>query len=141
MLPENLSNGLCSLKPKVDRLAMVCDMTFDDKGKVTRSSFYEAVIHSHARMTYTDVAALLEGDKVLYKTYETLMPRFYALQALFKVLIKARHKRGAIEFESTETRIVFGDNRKIEKIIPVIRNDAHRIIEECMLAANVSTAQ
>jgi ribonuclease R len=141
MLPEIISNGLCSLNPQVDRLCMVCDMSINASGKLTDSRFYPAVMHSHARLTYNKVAAMLvEGDTNLRERHKAIMPDLENLYALFKVLIKAREKRGAIEFDSTETRIVFGENKKIEQIVPVQRNDAHRLIEECMLMANVATA-
>lgn len=140
MLPEILSNELCSLKPKVDRLVVVCDMQIDEQGLITQSSFYDAVIHSKARMTYTEVYALLQGDASVQQRYEHLVPHIFALQSLFHVLLQAREKRGAIDFESSETKIIFGENRKIEKIIPTERNEAHRLIEECMLCANVSAA-
>jgi ribonuclease R len=139
MFPEVLSNGLCSLKPEVDRLAMVCEMVIDAQGQVTDSSFYEAVIHSHARLTYTQVGEVLENgwhEDVHTDQLESL----FRLHALYKVLREARSKRGAIDFETVETRILFDENRKIDAIVPVNRNDAHKLIEECMLAANVATA-
>jgi ribonuclease R len=140
MLPEILSNGLCSLKPKVDRLCMVCEMLLNHDGKIVRSRFYEAVMHSHARLTYNKVAAMLvDGDNKLRKQYADLVPHIEELYALYKVLVVARKNRGTIEFETTETRAIFKDG-KIENIVPVVRNDAHKIIEECMLAANVATA-
>jgi len=142
MLPEILSNGLCSLKPKVDRLCMVCDMNIGPNGQLKDYRFYPAVMHSHARLTYTKVAAMLvDGDKALCDEYKAIQPDLKNLYGLFKVLLKARERRGAIEFESTETRIVFGEDKKIEQIVPVTRNDAHRLIEECMLMANVATAE
>ena len=139
MFPEVLSNGLCSLKPAVDRLAMVCEMLIDGDGQVTDSSFYEAVIHSHARLTYTQVGEVLEGGWSEGVPTERL-DGLFRLHALYKVLRKARAKRGAIDFETVETRILFDENRKIDAIVPVNRNDAHKLIEECMLAANVATA-
>lgn len=137
MLPEVLSNGLCSLKPKVDRLVLVCEMNVSEKGLVTRYQFHEAVIHSHARLTYTTVANWLSGEKA---GDENLMPHIKNLFKLFKQLLKQKKWRGAIEFETIETRIVFGKKGKIDRIIPVQRNDAHKIIEEAMLLANVTTA-
>ncbi len=140
MFPEVLSNGLCSLKPAVDRLAMVCEMVIGGNGMVTESVFYEAVIHSHARLTYTQVAEVLEEgfhEAVPAERY----PDLVNLQALYVCLRSARERRGAIDFETVETRIIFNETRKIEAIIPVQRNDAHKLIEECMLAANVATAQ
>jgi len=142
MLPEALSNGLCSLNPEVDRLSMVCDMRITSTGSIKEYRFYPAVIHSHARLTYNQVWDWLSGaarpEKAEpEKKRAALMPHLEALDKLFRVLLKARAKRGAIDFGSTETQIVFDDQGKIKEIVPVIRNDAHRIIEECMLAANV----
>ncbi len=142
MLPEVLSNGLCSLNPEVERLCMVCEMTIDGQGRITRSRFMEAVMRSHARLTYDQVAAILiDGDKKLRAEYAPVLDNLEQLYSLYKVLRKLRSKRGAIDFETTETRIVFGADRKIERIVPVARNDAHKIIEECMIAANVCTAR
>jgi len=146
MLPESLSNGLCSLNPQVDRLAMVCEMSVSKVGNVTRFCFYEAVICSHARLTYTKVGKILqEADtdegRALRKQYHNLVPHLENLYDLYHALRDQRDQRGAIDFETTETRIVFGADRKIEKIVPTHRNDAHRIIEECMLCANVSAAK
>jgi ribonuclease R len=142
MLPEVLSNGLCSLNPGVDRLCMACEMYIDQEGKVTRSRFIEAVMRSHARLTYDEVAAmLLDGDRELRARYRPVLDNLEHLHSLYKVLRKLRSQRGAIDFETTETRIVFGAERKIERIVPVERNDAHKIIEECMIAANVSAAR
>lgn len=139
MLPEVLSNGLCSLNPKVDRLAMVCEMTVSGNGRVTRPRFYRAVIHSKARLTYTQVANWFkQGNSD--KTHQDLWPDLCALQDLYHTLYKARVDRGAIEFDTTETQIRFDENKKIESIVPLVRNDAHRLIEECMLAANLATA-
>lgn len=149
MLPEHLSNGLCSLKPKVDRLVMVCELEIDKSGNILHYSFYEAVIHSHARLTYTEVAAMLqtpksETEKTLQQRisakYETLLPHLKKLHSLYKVLLKSREQRGALDFESVETRLIFSEQRKVKEIVPVERNDAHRLIEECMLCANVAAA-
>lgn len=141
MLPEALSNNLCSLNPDVDRLCMVCDMTISPTGKLTKYRFYQAVMRSAARLTYTKVASMLvDGDKALRKEYQAVLPHLEDLYGLYKVLLGQRLKRGAIDFDSTETRVVFGEGKKIEKIVPVERNDAHRLIEECMLMANVATA-
>ncbi|MCB1827632.1 MAG: ribonuclease R, partial [Coxiellaceae bacterium] len=137
MLPEILSNELCSLKPNVDRLAVVCEMTVDDKAQVIHHQFHEAVIHSHARLTYTTVAAWLSGDK---EANPELFPHIKALDHLYKMLIKEKMIRGAIAFETTETRVVFGQGGKIDRIVPVHRNEAHKIIEEAMLLANVTAA-
>ncbi|WP_332102821.1 ribonuclease R [Kineobactrum salinum] len=139
MLPEALSNGLCSLKPGVDRLAMVCEMDLSGAGKLTRFRFFEAVIHSHARLTYNQVAQVLEEGE-LAGVDKPVIKDLKRLHSLYKVLRGARDKRGAIDFETVETRIVFNAQRKIEEIVPVVRNDAHKLIEECMLCANVATA-
>lgn len=142
MLPEILSNGLCSLKPLVDRLCMVCILTISKEGKISRYDFHEAVMQSHARLTYTKVAAILaETSAHLAEQYAPLLPHLFELNNLYKTLRGEREKRGAIEFETIETRIIFGDQGKINRIEPVTRNDAHRIIEECMLCANVATAR
>lgn len=141
MLPEVLSNGLCSLKPQVDRLCMVCDMTIGSNGAIKQADFYEAVMHSAARLTYEQANAMLvEQDTALQQHYAKAYPSLQQLYQVFQVLLAARNKRGAIDFETVETQIVFSDQRKIEKIIPRHRNEAHRLIEECMLAANESTA-
>lgn len=145
MLPEILSNGLCSLNPHVDRLAMVCEMSISKTGQLLDYRFCEAVIHSHARLTYNKVGTILEQPnstegKALRKEYKVLVPHLKQLYALYQVLLVARHERGAIDFETQETRIIFGADRKIEAIKPTQRNDAHKLIEECMLAANVATA-
>ncbi len=138
MLPEALSNGLCSLNPDVERLCMVCDMQIDGKGEIKRYKFYPSVMRSKARMTYTKVYDMIvnpEGE--VAREYAWLVPHINHLYTLYQVLVNAREKRGAIEFESMETLMVFNDQGKIERIDPVIRNEAHRLIEECMLAANV----
>ena len=138
MLPEVLSNGLCSLNPQVERLCMVCEMSLDVAGDFGEYRFYPAVMYSHARLTYTKVASMLEDPKGEDATqYGNLLPHIQLLYKLFKVLLKAREKRGAIDFETIETQMMFNDQGKIECILPVKRNDAHRLIEECMLAANV----
>jgi ribonuclease R len=145
MLPEALSNGLCSLKPAVDRLCMVCEMTISSAGKVSGYYFYEGVMHSHARLTYNKVGAILDSknpdSNPLRDEYTKVVPHLEQLHRLYQTLRKARSLRGAIDFETTETRIVFGGDRKIEEIVPVVRNDAHKLIEECMLAANVAAAR
>lgn len=145
MLPEILSNGLCSLNPNVDRLCMVCEMEVSAQGVVEASRFYEAVMLSHARLTYTKVSAILEtpdsADGVeLREDYAEVVPHLENLYALYHAFLRQRHLRGAIDFDTVETRIIFGDERKIEAIVPTVRNDAHKLIEECMLAANVATA-
>ena len=141
MLPEVLSNGLCSLNPDVDRLCMVCEMTIDARGKLGEYQFYEAVMRSHARFTYTKVWNILSGDQNLISRYSYRVDDLQHLNDLYKALKKARNKRGAIEFESQETKFVFNAHRKIEHIVPLVRNDAHKIIEECMIMANVCAAQ
>ncbi|RMD68665.1 MAG: ribonuclease R [Gammaproteobacteria bacterium] len=141
MLPEILSNDLCSLKPKVDRFCMVCEMHFTATGKVREHHFYPGLMRSHARLIYEDVAAALKGDKRLRQRYRHLMPHLEDLHALYRVLRKERERRGAIDFETTETRIIFGPGQKIERIVPVERTDAHRMIEEFMIAANVASAK
>jgi ribonuclease R len=142
MLPEILSNGLCSLNPEVDRLCMVCEMYFNLEGKMLRSRFLEGVMFSHARLTYDQVAAIVVGhDRAARQRFGSLVPHLEELHRLYTVLQQARLKRGAIDFDTTETQIVFGPNRKIEKIVPIQRNDAHRMIEECMISANVAAAR
>jgi len=140
MLPEILSNGLCSLKPNVDRLCIVCEMAIDAYGRIRRTQFFEAVMHSAARLTYTIVAKVLAGNKRNFKNPE-LSTHLENLYQLYKVLKKRRENRGAIDFETIETRIIFDSDRKIKRIVPVIRNEAHKLIEEMMLAANVATAE
>lgn len=146
MLPEVLSNGLCSLNPKVDRLCMVCEMDVSAEGRVTSSRFYEGVMYSYARLTYNQVAAMLEmpdssDGRQLCEEYADVLPELHSLYSLFDALTERRKERGAIEFDTVETRIIFGEERKIEAIVPTVRNDAHKIIEECMLCANVATAE
>ncbi len=141
MLPEELSNGLCSLNPKVDRLCMVCDMHVSSSGEIGKYRFYPSVMFSQARLTYTQVAEMLaEPDGELAKSNAKILPHLQNLYTLFQTLLKARAKRGAIDFETIETQMIFTDQGKIERIIPVVRNDAHKLIEECMLAANVCAA-
>ena len=148
MLPEVLSNGLCSLKPREDRLVMVCEMAVagagQNAGQIKSYKFYPAVIHSQQRLTYTQVAAFLQAEggqaRAASGVEPALFPHIEHLNEVFHALLQARHKRGAIDFESSETEMVFNDQGKIERIVPVHRNDAHRLIEECMLAANVCTA-
>ncbi|PUB87786.1 MAG: ribonuclease R [gamma proteobacterium symbiont of Ctena orbiculata] len=140
MLPELLSNGLCSINPRVDRLCMTCELYINNSGKVTRSRFFPAVMRSHARLIYDDVAAMLEGDPDLCKQHAGLLPHLHHLNQLYQLLLEQRAIRGAIDFDTTETRIEFNDMKRVERIVPVERNDAHRIIEECMLAANVAAA-
>ena len=138
MLPEVLSSDLCSLKPHKDRLSIVCKMHVTGQGQVSRYQFYEAVIRSHARLTYNQVAAILRGEQS--KNHQQILPHIKNLYKLYQKLFKQRITRGAIEFDTTETRIEFDQKGKIKRILPVTRNEAHRIIEECMLLANVSAS-
>ncbi|WP_371376592.1 ribonuclease R [Thalassotalea aquiviva] len=141
MLPEVLSNGLCSLNPNVDRLCMVAEMTISANGVLSDSKFYPAVMNSHARFTYTKVAAILDGDKELREQYQERVSDLEELHKLYHALVGSRRERGAIEFETEEVRFIFNADRKIDSVEPVIRNDAHKIIEECMILANVATAK
>lgn len=142
MLPNQLSNELCSLKPNKDRLVMVCEMSLSEKGKVNRFRFYDAVIHSKARMTYTNVYKILvKKDTKLQKQYSELLPHLQHLYDLYLQLHAQRQLRGALDFETVETQIIFSADKKIESIVPRERNDAHRLIEECMLLANVSASK
>ena len=142
MLPEKLSNGLCSLNPQVERLCMVCDMAINATGAISRYRFYPAVMFSHARLTYTEVAAALyEKDADTRARLGMLVPHLEALDALYRQLAKERVKRGAIDFETVETRMIFDDHGKIDRIEPYERNEAHKLIEECMLAANVCASE
>jgi ribonuclease R len=141
MLPEKLSNGLCSLNPGEDRLAMVCDMVIGSQGEIEAYQYYPAVIHSHARLTYTEVAAILANTRGPEAARRVdLVPHLVHLHEVYRALLKQRGSRGAIEFETTETQIVCDANGRIEKIVPRTRNEAHRLIEEAMLAANVCSA-
>ncbi|HAY96021.1 ribonuclease R [Shewanella sp.] len=140
MLPEKISNGLCSLNPHVDRLCMVAEMTVSAKGKLSGYKFYPAVMYSHARFTYTQVAAMLEGGPIAPE-HEVLFPHLQCLQSLYLALDEQRAERGAIAFETMETQFIFNEQRKIDKIVPRGRNQAHKIIEECMILANVSAAK
>ena len=142
MLPEVLSNGLCSINPEEDRLCMVCEMLLNSTGKITRTKFYPAVMRSHARLTYNEVAKILvDKEKAARKRRNALLPHLEELYKVYQLLHAAREERGAMDFDTQESKIVFGDDRKIENIVPVTRNDAHRLIEECMLAANTSAAR
>jgi ribonuclease R len=141
MLPEKLSNGLCSLNPNEDRLAMVCDMLIDADGEIHAYQFYPAVMHSQARFTYTEVAAILANTKgPEARARKPLVAHLVHLHEVYRALLKARARRGAVDFETTETQIVCDESGRIEKIVPRTRNDAHRLIEEAMLAANVCSA-
>ena len=142
MLPEKLSNGLCSLNPQVDRLCMVCEMQLTQTGNIKSSQFYEAVMNSSARLTYTEMAAMVvDNDQGIREQYKHVVPHLDDLFTVYELFKEKRKKRGVIEFETIETRIVFGENKKIDRILPVERNEAHKIIEEFMIAANVETAK
>ena len=158
MLPEKLSNGLCSLNPNVDRLCMVCEMTVSATGQLSDSQFYPAVMRSKARFTYSKVAAILgvnkntsngeseknsetDAGQKLRAEYSALVPDLENLEDMYLALSDARNKRGAIAFETEESLFLFNQDKKIESIVPLVRNDAHKIIEECMILANVATAQ
>jgi len=150
MLPEALSNGLCSLNPDVDRLAMVAEISLTSRGKMRGYKFYEGLIRSHARLTYTKVAHMIaepvDGERepqaqALRERYADIVSHIDDLAGLYQVLRQARDERGALEFDTVETRMVFDQFSKIDQIVPVERNDAHKLIEECMLCANVATAE
>ncbi|NRD75485.1 ribonuclease R [Shewanella sp. VB17] len=140
MLPEKISNGLCSLNPGVDRLCMVAEMTIAATGKLSGYKFYPAVMHSHGRLTYTQVADMLEGGEISPEL-KPIFPHLKELQSLYLILDGIRADRGAIAFETTETKFVFNSARKIDSIVPSHRNQAHKIIEECMILANVASAK
>jgi ribonuclease R len=142
MLPENLSNGLCSLNPGVDRLCMVCDMRVTSAGKVREARFYEGLMRSAARLTYDEVAAMLvEGDAELRRRHAKILPQLEYLHAVWRVLSGARTRRGAVDFDLPEVGMIFDPKGHVARVEPRHRNDAHRIIEECMIAANVEAAR
>jgi ribonuclease R len=142
MLPEALSNGLCSLNPEVDRLCLVCEMTLNAEGRIIRSRFAEAVMRSHARLTYDTVAAIVaDRDPRVRAEYAALVPHLDRLHELYQAMRATREQRGAMDFDTQETVIEYRADRKIERILPTERNDAHRLIEECMIAANVAAAR
>ncbi len=142
MLPEILSNGLCSLNPQVDRLCLVAELYINHQGELYRSHFFEAVIHSHARLTYTQAQQLLLGEAPeLCHRYADLLPSLQTLYALYQVLQNASQARGAIAFETTETCFQFDPDGRIAAVVPLVRHDTHRIIEQCMLMANVAAAR
>ena len=140
MLPEKLSNGLCSLNPHVDRLCFVCEVFVSKSGDLGEYSFYQAVMRSHARLTYTNVAAMLDGQEP-EDEFKPLLPHIRDLHDLYRVLKEARQRRGTVDFESEEVRFVFDENLKLTNIVPLVRNDAHMLIEECMIAANICAAK
>ena len=145
MLPYALSHGLCSLKPQVDRLVMICEMTISKSGQLCDYQFYEGIIHSHARLTYNQVVAMLdlrsEYFQPLRQQHANVIANIDELYRLYGALRQARIKRGTIDFTIAETQIVFSKDRKIDQIVALPRNDAHRLVEECMLCANVSAAR
>ncbi len=142
MLPEVLSNGLCSLNPDEDRLCLVCEMSVGTTGRVGSVRFREAVMRSHARLTYDEVArVVVERAAAARKRRRALLAHLDALYAVYKALLGARRRRGAIDLDTMEPRIVLGRDRKVAHIEPLRRNDAHRLIEECMIAANVAAAR
>lgn len=141
MLPEVLSNGLCSLNPQVDRLCMVCEMTISATGKLTGYKHYEAVMNSWARLTYNKVWSILQGDQELREQYQPLVKDLEELHRMYLVLEKSREQRGGISFESDEAKFVFNAERRIERVEQVSRNDAHKLIEECMILANIASAR
>ena len=141
MLPEVLSNGLCSLNPDVDRLCMICEMTLGNDGTVKKTRFHNGIMCSHARLTYDQVHEMLTVEASPHRRkHSSLMPMITELHKLYGVLAAKRKERGAIEFDSNETHIVFDDNKKIKEIVPIQRNDAHKLIEECMILANIQAA-
>jgi ribonuclease R len=142
MLPEALSNGLCSLRPDEDRLCMVCEMLVGADGAVRRARFFEGLMRSHARLTYDEMATIaVERDRAARRARGELVAHLDALYALYKAMFRARQRRGALELDTQETRIVLDAAGKVERVAPLVRNDAHRIIEECMVAANVAAAR
>lgn len=144
MLPEKLSNGLCSLNPAEDRFCMVCEMQISEQGEITGYQFFEGIMHSHARMTYTQVAQIIankDDTAAVREQFSAILPQIDALHSLCQRLQKCRSQRGAIDFDTQETRILFDSQRKISQIIPLDRTDAHRLIEECMLCANLCAAE
>ncbi len=140
MLPEKLSNGLCSLNPNVDRLCMVSDMIIDRSGRLESSELYPAVMRSHCRLTYTKVHAMLEGDAALAAEYAEIYPHVVNLNQMYLAMAGARRRRGVIEFESDEMKFAFDEEQRVEDMYTDPRYEAHKIIEECMIAANVAAA-
>jgi len=141
MLPELLSNGLCSLKPHIDRYCMVCDITLNQDAEMIKYKFYSAVMHSHARLTYNQVHNALNNKDNAREILGGLYQPIEVFHELYTKLVKNRQKRGALDFETTETKVIFDENKKIKNIVPVVRNEAHKMIEEAMLLANVCAAQ
>ncbi len=142
MLPESLSNGLCSLKPEVDRLCMVCEMFISESGELKKHKFYDAVMCSSARLTYDEVQKIIyDKDVEAREKRQQLLADLENLQAVYNALHKQRKKRGAIDFDTKETFIEFDEDKKIKAILPRQRFEAHKIIEECMISANVAAAE
>ncbi|MFK8015593.1 MAG: ribonuclease R [Gammaproteobacteria bacterium] len=142
MFPEALSNGLCSLNPDVDRLCMVCEMTVTPAGNVKDETFFRGVMRSQARLTYAQAYAILwEGDKVLHRRYAHVVPHLEQLKGVYEALARARVKRGAVDLDIPSSRFEFAPDGHPEGVVRYTRNDAHRLIEECMIAANVSAAR
>ena len=141
MLPEALSNGLCSINPEVDRLCMVCEMFVNREGEVESYDFHEAVMRSHARLTYNIVASALDDGGFEDKRFDAVYPQVVNLHEMYQSLSAARKQRGTIEFDTSETVIEFTDDKRIKNIRPSVRNVAHMIIEECMISANVCAAR
>ena len=142
MLPEELSNGLCSLNPDVDRLCLVCEMRVSAEGKVERSKFYKGVMRSHARLTYSQVNdAVCVKDRAMRAELAEVVPHLEHLYKVYKLFERARSRRGALDLDLPEVRITLSNNDVIDSIAPVQRNDAHKLIEECMIAANVQAAK
>ncbi|MDO8275255.1 MAG: VacB/RNase II family 3'-5' exoribonuclease, partial [Serpentinimonas sp.] len=142
MLPEKLSNGLCSLNPQVERLCLVCDMLINAQGEVHAYQFYPAVMFSHARLTYTEVAAILQNTRgPQAQQRAAVVPHLLHLHEVYRALLGARQRRGAVDFETVETQIVCDEVGRIERIVPRVRTEAHKLIEETMLAANVCAAE
>ena len=140
MLPKELSNGICSLNPNVDRLCMVCEMVVDKDGKIGDYEFYPAVMNSHARLTYTEAHAMITEDRAIEPEHEKCIPWIKDLYELYQAFDRARDKRGVFEFESTEVHFLFNERWKVKGIEPDYRNEAHKLIEECMIAANICAA-
>ena len=140
MLPKELSNGICSLNPNVDRLCMVCEMVVDKDGKIGDYEFYPAVMNSHARLTYTEAHAMITEDRAIDPEHEKCIPWIKDLYELYQAFDRARDKRGVFEFESTEVHFLFNERWKVKGIEPDYRNEAHKLIEECMIAANICAA-
>lgn len=141
MLHPKLSNGICSLNPDVDRLTMVAELTINQEGDLVEYQFFEGVMRSHARLTYELVQKVIDGDEILRESYQTLVPHLDHLYALYKILRRAREARGTIDFDTVETLILYDNDGEIEKIVPDARFDAHKIIEECMITANIAAAK